>query len=213
MKKLTIKILFLLLFLFPGIAFSASNFVKVNLPHSATVELPQNWFILDGNQRKTLDAYNESVGRISNIKFTACLANRDEIIAKLDVTHLLKGGITQRQAKKLTQDYVRQFDKGARKELTKQIPTINASILEWKGTTERIINKGTAYELVILVTECKIGPIENVGNLCFYLISVFNGPDSFGIYLSYLEDFRVLLQPICDRIISSIRINPFDLNL
>ena len=212
MKKAAIKILILLMVLFPAIAFPASNFVKVKIPNNASVEIPRNWYILDGNQRMTLDAYNESVGRISITKLTAVLTNLDEVVAKLDVTHSLKGGITQREAKNLTQSQIKQFDNDARKEFADQIQRINASLLEWKGTTKRTVGM-KEMGLVILVSECKAGPIEGTGNLYFYIVIVYNGKDSFAIYLTYLEDFRTVLKPICERIISSIWINYFDRNL
>ena len=190
-------------------AFAGNNFVHIQLPNNVHIELPRNWKAFSQNQRITLDsavqARNEFVGMYdasSDLNFAAnYYDDTGEIAASMNVRFYPNLNISQASIQKFSQDDISALDSGLHEATVKSIKVFGSSILSWYGTHKQIINNATAF-----ITEYKRAPINNNGAFKVRLVRIFNGNKSFTMTVSYRENQAGLLEPICDRIISSLRL-------
>jgi hypothetical protein len=190
-------------------ASAANNFVLVRLPNSVQVEIPRNWELLSSNRRVTLDSAvqsrNESAGLFDASSDLQFAANHYDDAGKNDalvnVRYYPDIKITQQDARASGQSDVQEIDATIRDVMTKSAQVSGFSLLAWFGTKIQTINGITAF-----VTEYKRSPAKDNGNFRVRLVRVFNGAKSFTLTISYRDDQEYLLRPICDRVISSLRI-------
>ena len=189
--------------------FAANNFVPVKLPHGVQVELPRNWEALSNNQRITIDsavqARGERIGAFdasSDLNFAANYyddAKRPAAI--MNIRYYPDAPISQADVRSANQSEIAELNRAMRESMANASQTLGFSILSWSGTSKQVINGAVA-----LIVEYKRSPLKNNGNFKVRLVKVFNGAKSFTLTVSYREDQEYLLRPICDRIISSLRI-------
>ncbi len=190
-------------------AFAANNFVPIRLPHGVQVELPRNWEALSKNQRITLDSAvqsrNERAGMFdasSDLNFGANYYDEaGKTAAIMNLRYYPDLEISQTDARVAGQPDIRELDNVLRESIVKAGQINGFTVLAWNGTSKQVINGTTAF-----VTEYKRSPLKNNGNFKVRLVKIFNGSKSFTLTVSYREDQDYLLRPICDRIISSLRI-------
>ena len=92
------------------------------------------------------------------------------------------------------------FDTGLRKNVSSGVELAGGRILAWLGTKKQPINGAT-----FLVTDYRSTPPKS-GTFRVRLVRFLSAQKSFTIIVSYREDQEYFLKPICDRIISSIRV-------
>lgn len=205
----TLMSLVLCLILVP-IAQAANNFVPIKLPNGVKIELPKNWEAVSNNQRITLDSSVQSRLQGASLPFDASsdlnfAANyyddRGKTAGIMNIRYYPNLELSQADAKSAGQADIQELDNVIRDGIVKAGPTAGYSVLVWSGTNKQVINRATCF-----VTEYKRSPIKNNGNFKVRLIRVFNKTKSFTLTVSYREDQEYYLRPICDRIISSMRI-------
>jgi hypothetical protein len=214
MKRLCISNLLILLVLIAWftctpIILAADNFVTVRLPHGVQIEIPRNWQILSANQRITLDtavqSRTERAGLFyasSDLNFAVnCYDDAGKTAAQLNFRYYPEFDITQAEVRTASQSDIREMDSALRDSARQTSKIHGVSILAWNGTKRQTINGATAF-----VTEYKRSPIKGNGNFIVRLVRIFNGGKSFTLTVSYRENQEYFMKPICDRIISSLRI-------
>jgi len=192
-----------------AVARAANNFVPVKLPHGVQVELPRNWKILSSNQRITIDSRvqtsNERVGIFdysSDLNYGAnYYDDSGKTAGSMNIRYYPDSQISLAEARTAEQSDVRELDRALRESIVKASRANGLSVLAWNGTSKKVINGITVF-----VTKYKRSPINNNGNFKVRLVRVFDLNKSFTLTVSYREDQEYLLRPICDRIISSLRI-------
>ena len=97
---------------------------------------------------------------------------------------------------------IRELDKGLQERISKAGQISGYTVLAWNGTTKQIINGATFY-----ISEYKRSPVNENSNTVVRLVRMLSAGKSFTMTIAYHEDREYLLRPICDRIISSLRIN------
>lgn len=201
-------VLFMILFLFCVSQSNAeSNFVRIKLPNSVTVELPRNWVVLSDSKRITLNTWKESVldahklsEGVINSPFAANyyddLGNTAGTFA---IQYYPTITITQSEALAGGDKFIKEFDAGLHIKAKQGIDAAGGKLVTWIGTTKQSIN-GTIF----LISEDRLLSPKGEG---FHgkLIRYLNAEKSFTIIITYREDQEYYLRPICDRIISSIR--------
>lgn len=189
---------------------AANNFVPIRLPNGVEIELPKNWEATSNNQLITLDSSLQSrlQGAIlpfdasSELNFAAnYYDDRRNTAGIIQIRYYPKMDISQEEARSAGQSDIQELDGEIHDAAVKAGPIGGISVLAWSGTTKQVINGATCF-----VTEYKRSSINNNGNFNVRLVRVFNSGKSFTLTVSYREDQEYLLRPICDRIISSLRI-------
>ena len=186
----------------------SSNFVRLPLPKGVTVELPKNWVALSDNQLVTLDTVSEAKQDLagitrpeSSLPFAAnYYDDARNVAAMFNVRFYPEMEWTQDFVRGISTDEVAELDAESRKQTEAQQHTNNMRLLEWKGTKRRSINGITAFAVEYRRAGTRAGT-----SFCVRLVRVFNAGKSFTVTVSYREDAELLLRPICDRIIESIR--------
>jgi hypothetical protein len=201
------------------VANAKNNFIPIRLPQGVQIELPRNWEALSKNQRITLDSSvqsrNERAGifdATSDLNFGAnCYDEAGKTEAIMNIRYYPDLGLSQADARAAGQSDISELDRALHEEIIKAGQIYGFSVLSWNGTSKQVVNGATTF-----ITEYKRSPLKNNGNFKVLLVRVFNDGKSFTLTISYREDQEHLLQPICDRIISSLRIckkpftNPLD---
>jgi len=189
---------------------AANNFVPIRLPNGVKIELPKNWEATSNNQLITIDSSLQSRLQGASLPFDASsdlnfAANyyddRGKTAGIIQIRYYPNMDISQADARSAEQSDIQELDREIRDAAVKSAPIGGFSVLVWSGTTKQVINGATCF-----VTEYKRSSIKNNGNFKVRLVRVFNGGKSFTLTVSYREDQEYLLRPICDRIISSLRI-------
>lgn len=191
------------------VGFAANNFVSIRLPHGVHIELPRNWVVLSKNQRITIDSavqyHTERAGifdATSDLNFGANYYDEAGKTAGIMNTRYYPDlEISQAEARAVGPSDIHELDSALRESMVKTSQINGFSVLDWNGTVKEVINGVTAF-----VTEYKRSPLNNNGNFKVRLVRIFNGAKSLTLTVSYREDREYLLRPICDRIISSLRI-------
>lgn len=214
MKRLCLSNYLILLvlvawFVYASIVFAVNNFVTVRLPHGVQIEIPRNWQVLSANKRITLDTVvqsrNESAGLFyasSDLNFAAnCYDDAGKTTAVINIRYYPDFTITQAEARATTQADIRELDATLRESARQTSKNYGVSILAWHGTKKQLINGTTAF-----VTEYKRSPIKRNGIFLVRLVRILNAGKSFTLTVSYRIDQEYFMKPICDHIISSLRI-------
>lgn len=191
------------------LASATGNFVTVTLPRGVSIELPRNWVVLSNNQRITLDTFVESGLDLSGIQtppselpFAANhYDDRGRTLAIFNIRYYPELGLSQADARAATSQDVKELDSGLKENMIKEMQALGMSITSWSGTTKAEINGITTF-----VTDYRRASLRGAGTFRVRLVRVFAGNESFTLTVSYLESASVLLQPITDRIIKSLKL-------
>lgn len=195
---------------YAALAPASNNFVPVRLPHGVQIELPRNWKAWSKNQRITLDSLVQSRIELAGTIFNASsdlnfAANYYDDLGKtaaiMNVRYYPNLDVSQTEARASGPSDISELDNAIRESILESGQINGFSILAWNGTVKQVINGVTAF-----VTEYKRSPLNNNSNFKVRLVRVFNKGESFTMTVSYRENQESLLRPICDRIISSLRI-------
>lgn len=185
-----------------------SNFVLLPLPKGVTVELPRNWVAMTDNARVTLDTYIQSMHDLagvtrpeSDLPFAANLYDDSRnVLAMFNVRFYPRMEWSQEFARGLPEAQIEELDTELRKQTEESLRAINSRLLEWKPTKRSSINGITAF-----VVEYRRAGAREGTSFCVRLVRVLNEGKSFTVTVSYREDAGVVLRPICDRIIQSVK--------
>ena len=186
---------------------AANNFVQIKLPKKVTVELPKNWTALSRNQRVTLEStvqsLNERIGLFdasSDLNFGAnYFEDTGKVAAIFNIRYYPNLELSQVDAAEATANDIHDLDAVIQKGMEKASIGLS-SIIEWRGTKRQTINGATVF-----ISEYTRTPIQNNGEFCARLVRVFRKADSYTITISYRLPQELLLRPICDRVIASIK--------
>lgn len=208
MKASTLLLLFFLIL--PVRSFSSDNFLTVKLPKEVSVQLPKNWRVISEHSTITLDSSVQSrlesivkYNTTSDLKFASnYYDDANEVAAMFNIRYYPDADLTQQDAKNATRQDVNEFDADLRRQMTKALKAMNATVNEWRGTKAININNRIAF-----VTEYSRSPAQGKNGFCVRLVRFFQGPKSFTVTISYRLSDEQLLRPICDKIINSIKNN------
>lgn len=209
MKKVYRQYVTLILFLcFSCTANSASNFIKITLPESVSVDLPKNWVLISDNKRITLDTWVESTFDLnqlpnidSDLPFAANYYADGVTVGIINVRYYSTIDVTQQDAKLASANDVRELDRELKKNMIPSMNKIGITVTSWEGTQKRTINGITAF-----VTEYHREALKGDGIFRVRLVRVLAGERSFTLTVSYLESQKMFLENITDKIISSLSI-------
>ena len=190
------------------IAWATGNFATVTLPKGVSIELPKNWVVLSSNQRITLDTVVESGLDLSGVQQEASelpfAANyyddHGKTIGILNVRYYPQLDLSQAYARSATNQDVKELDATLKENMSKEMKAFGMSIAWWGGTSKTEINGITAF-----VTVYRRAALTGSGDFRVRLVRVLAGDRSFTLTVSYLESASMILRPITDRIISSLR--------
>jgi len=188
---------------------AAGNFVPVKLAYGVSVELPRNWVAISNNQRITLDssvqAKTELAGDkyyFSDLNFAAnYYDDRNNTAGIFNIRFYPDQTLTQADARAATAADARDIDEVVSANMRKSEKMYGVKVLSWIGTKKTSVNG-----IVAFITEYRRAGLTSSSPFRVRLVRVFNGKRTFTVTVSYREDQEVLLRPICDRIIQSIRI-------
>lgn len=198
------------------VAMADDSVVPIRLPHGVQIELPSTWEVLNGNQRTTLDSTAHSnlarAGVVfdasSDLNFAANYYDETKkTAALLNIRYHPDSDLTQSDTRAASAADILELDTAVRQRMVKVLQTSGASLLAWNGTSRKVLNGVT-----VLVTEYKRSSPTQNANFKVRLVQVNNGGETFDLTISYRERNEDQLRPICDRIISSLRIDPTPLN-
>jgi hypothetical protein len=188
---------------------ATDNFINILLPKGVSIDLPRNWMILSSNQRATLDTSIQSrldlsaiQQPVSQLPFAANLYNDDGVtIGILNLRYYPDMDLTQDNVRSFSKVDVEAFDSMLQEKMREDMQRINMSISSWNGTILKEINGITA-----LISDYRRASLMGLGDFRVRLVRVLNREKSFTLTISYLDSASMLLLPITDRIISSIKI-------
>lgn len=211
-----IKVVTLLLIVFmtvivsaSGYAFAGSNFVAVRLPNGVSIDIPRNWQVATSNQRITLDTAVESQLDLSSLPkatsdlgFVAGYFDDAGDKAKINVRYYPDIKVTQDTVRRASPNEIVEFDTALKQSIFGAMKSFGGTILHWGGT-----RKQDSAGRVALLTEYRrsANPGEQ-GSFNVRLIRILDGSRSFTLTVSYNEMYTVIFKPICDRVISSLKI-------
>lgn len=187
---------------------TGGNFVIVRLPHGVTIELPRNWVALSNNLRITLDsavqAEQEKRADFDASSDLAFAANFYDEAGRtggiFNIRYYPELAVSQAEAQTASSSDVQELDDAIHRELETGLSTAGLMLVQWMGTTKQLVNGKTVF-----VTDYRRASISRGTLFRVRLVRTFNADNSFTITVSYREDIEVLLRPICDRVISSLR--------
>jgi len=196
------------------VAEAAENFATVTLPKGVSIDLPKNWVVLSNNQRITLDTSVEAGLDLSGIEqetselpFAAnYYDDRGNTIAILNVRYYPDIDLSQADARSATSSDVQELDATIKENLLKGMEALGMSIKSWSGTTKADINGITTF-----ITEYHRASLQLSGDFRVKSIRVFAEDRSVTLTVSYLDSMAMVLRPITDRIIASLRLTGFAL--
>jgi hypothetical protein len=182
------------------------NFVTVSLPRGVTVELPKNWIALTPNSRTTVDTAAEALSKRSDtyinseLPFAANLYDDfGKTIAIFNIRYYPDLDITQQDVLTASEDDILQIDQDLRDSMSQSASATGFTILTWGGTRKVQLNGN-----IVLVTEYRRS-FPNQPSFRVRLVRMLNGEKSFTITISYQEKLGVILAPVTDYCISTIR--------
>lgn len=191
-------------------AYAGSDFVVIRLPNGVSVDIPRNWQVATSDQRITLDTFVESQLDLSNLPraasdlvFVAGYFDDVGDKAKISVRYYPNMKVTQSAMRQASPEEIRElFDNAQKKSIYEVLKASGTTILYWGGTRKQVLAGRTA-----IVTEYRRAPISGEqGSFNVRIIRIFDGSRTFTLTVSYNESYAVIFKPICDRIISSLKI-------
>jgi len=182
-----------------------SNFVTVRLPHSFTLDLPNNWWLLGKDYEKNLDTALEAI-----VDLTGLDLGEDEEINLITANSMPKTTYASIRVDLFSEseDELLKFEQMGvqelaelEKEMINMLPIMASAqgneILEFYGVT-----KGTLTGHPTLSTRYKrSGP---QGAVVVEILQIILAGKSFHINLAYREQERAMWKPIIDRVRASI---------
>lgn len=190
-------------------AYAKSNFITVHLPLGISIDIPRNWEILNNDQLITLDTTVESqldLSRLqkdtSNLSFAAYHSDGNIEDAKVIVRYYPNTQVFQEEIRKYGSKEIQEFDNAIKQSIFNAAKLSGDTILSWGGTRKQDISDHAA-----LITEYRRPPFSGQqGSVTVQLFRVFDGTKTFSITISYNDLRAVIYRPICERIVSTIRI-------
>lgn len=182
------------------------SFKPVSLHKDVTIELPDNWTILNDSQK--IDVANEAANTLGvSTEATAFAANlydtNGNTLALLNVRFYDDIDISQQEAANASYSEVQELDNALEEQLMSSLSSFGQRLKQWKGTEKTSIGGATCF-----VTEyIRTAENDSVGK-SVRLVRFFDGSRSFTLTLSYSVSEEAWLRPLCDKIVSSIRIAP-----
>ncbi|MBU1355148.1 MAG: hypothetical protein KJ620_01115 [Candidatus Edwardsbacteria bacterium] len=200
--------------LFPNTLLSATQaeeYKTISLPNGVSIELSNNWGPLLNNERVTLDNYVklfiESTGQknqSSELPFAAnYYGENGSVIGILNLRYYPQQELSQSDAQKMTDQEVNLLDTTLKNGIHIGLKKSKLTLVSWKGTTKEKINGITVF-----LTEYYRSSSISKSNFRVRLIRVFAKDKSFTLTISYLKTAEMLLEPITDRIIGSLKFTP-----
>jgi hypothetical protein len=184
----------------------SSNFSALQLPHGVSVELPRNWIVLSSNSRMTVDTAAEAMSRAagnyeaSELPFAANLYDdAGKTIALFNIRYYPEMDASQADVISMNRADVDYIDAELREGLQQAAVSYGFRIVSWEGTRLVRLN-GIATLITDYRREVPDKPISRVS-----LVRVINGKRSFTATVSYHEKKQVMLRPVVEYIIASIR--------
>jgi hypothetical protein len=192
---------------FVAYAGASNNLVEVSLPKGVHIELPKNWVVLSENQRITLDSAVKSRLDLSNqgdekssLPFAANLySDGGTTLAMVNVRYYPGLDLSQAEIEGSTSEEVAALDNELKRQMLISAKAANITVTSWLGTKLREING-----ISVFVTEYERKALVGAGQFRVRLVRVYSGSRSFTLTVSYKKSAAYLLEPITDRIISSL---------
>lgn len=200
-------LLLFVFFLCADLAVATSNFLTIHLARGVTVELPKNWVAFSNNQLITLDSVVEARGKLadipdypSDLPFAANYYDEQRRTAAMfNIRYYPELMITQADSRAFTATDIKELDDGLRAVVV--APHSGVPLLSWMGTKKQSING-----LIAFVTEYRRkSVVDGAAPFRVRLVRVLSAQRSFTVTISYREDQEIILRPICDYVIQSIR--------
>jgi len=190
-------------------ASATGNFATVALPRGVSIELPRNWVVLSNSQRITLDTFVESRLDLSGIQalpselpFAANhYDDHGRTLAMLNIRYYPELDLSQRDARGATSQDVKELDSELKQNAIKEMQALGMPITSWGGTTKAEINGITTF-----ITDYRRASLRGTSEFRVRLVRVFASNESFTLTVSYLDADSILLRPITDRIINSLKL-------
>ena len=183
----------------------ASNFVRVSLPQGVSLEIPKNWTIYSGNERMLVDTWLEAKGFAqvdSKAGFIAEFYNdNNQRLGALHLRYFPNAPYTQAQVRAFSANDIAALDRVTRKSSENASHAMNTKILSWEAARIKTINGITA----LVMGYSRFTPTFGEGAFRVRLVRVYAGPRSYTLTISYLENSALLMTPITDYIIASLR--------
>lgn len=183
----------------------ASNFVRVALPQGVSLEIPKNWTVYSGNERMLVDTWLEAKGFAqvdSKAGFIAELYNdNNQRLGALHLRYFPDAPYAQAQVRAFSATDIAALDRVTRESSENASRVMNTKILSWEAARIKTIN-GIA---VLVMSYSRLTPAFGEGTFRVRLVRVYAGPRSFTLTISYLENSALLMTPITDYIIASLR--------
>jgi hypothetical protein len=161
------------------------------------------------DQRITLDTTVESQLDLSNLSkvtsdlcFVAGYFDDAGDKAKINVRYYPNMKITQDTVRQANPEEIRKFDNTLKQSIYGAAKASGYTILHWGGT-----RKQNVAGRIALLTDYRRPPFSGEqGYFNVRLIRILDGSKSFTLTVSYNELYTTIFKPICDRIISSLKI-------
>lgn len=192
-----------------------NNFVVISLPKGLDLEFPQNWIVLSNNQRITLNSAVESRLDLSGLPipdstfpFAANLYNdAGETIGIANIRYYPNNQLSQAEAQQLNSQDVNVLDASIKTNILKSTKAFGISVLSWEGTIKDTVNGVTVF-----ITEYHRKILTDSKPFRVRLVRVCASERSFTLTVSYRESASIILEPITDRIIKSIKLSGYDIS-
>jgi len=189
--------------------YSNEGVVTIKLPKGVSMEIPKDWIVASGATKFILQTLNESFLDLQNMEtdkvnlefFAAYIDKKEKVAAKVIATYKPDGEITQSEVQVITEDQVAVFDNGRKKSVEQGIISMGGELKSWGGTQKIVING-----IATLITEYTYFNSGSKQTNTVRLVSVLNGKNTFSLTISYRENERKTLRPICDNIINSLKV-------
>lgn len=190
-------------------AYAGSNFITIKLPNGVGVDIPRNWQVATNDQRITLDTTVESQLDLSSLPkatsdlgFVAGYFDDAGDKAKVNVRYYPDTKVTQDTVRRASPKEIVGFDAALKQSMYGAMKAFGGTILYWGGTRKQ----DSAGRLALLTEYRRSANPGEQGSFNVRLIRILDGPRSFTLTVSYNETYAPIFKPICDRIISSLKI-------
>lgn len=186
----------------------ATDYVDVKLPNGVNLELPSDWHVFRENQRLRINSVAQSiVGKrffdaSSDLAFVAFLYDQEgKSAAKVNIRYYPAEELSQADAHAASDVEIRELDKTLLTGVELAAVKNDGKILAWYGTEKKVLNGFTVF-----ITAYKRSPTKDNSEFHVKLVRIFNKSKSFTLTVSYRENLKNILGPICERIVASLRI-------
>lgn len=187
---------------------SIQDFVTIKLPRDVLLEIPRKWAILSNDDRIDIQSTAESILDFSKLhqtnpeyRFAAIkYDNQGKESGRVGVVYYPTLEATQSVARNASPSNVADLDRSLRSGVTQAGASVGFKIASWDGTSKQNING-----LVALVTSYRRVALNGNDAFRVRMVQVLAASRSFTMTISYRESDQLTLRPVCDRIISSVK--------